>query len=197
MTIVKTTLHILLILLVSSNLVEAQEKPTMYVPYTVENGDTVRYMSLPAVNIVAELKFKSKKEKEKYNKLKRDIRKVYPLAILAGVKIEEYNAKLATLKTELERDLYMKRAEKELIKEFKDDIEKLTLSQGRLLIKLIDRETGSSSYGLVKELRGSFSAFMWQTVALMFNASLKKEYDATGDDKMVELIIHQIENGDV
>jgi len=87
----------------------------------------------------------------------------------------------------------MKRAEKELKKQFGEELKKLTITQGRILIKLVDRETGSSSYQLVKNMRGGLSAFMWQSLALMFNSSLKKEYDAKGDDKMIELIIHQIE----
>ncbi len=169
----------------------------MKVPYVVENGDTIRLMSLEQVNITAELVFKSKKEKEKFNKLKRDVKKVYPFAILASIKLQEYDAHLAVLKTEFERDYYMKRAEKELKKQFGEELKKLTITQGRILIKLVDRETGSSSYDLVKNMRGGFSAFMWQSLAVMFNSSLKKEYDAKGDDKMIELIIHQIEAGEV
>lgn len=193
----KTRIAILGTLLLASFALKAQEKPTYYVPYVVEGEDTIRLMRLDQVVIVGELTFKSKKEKEKFEKLRRDVRKAYPLAILASIKLQEFDAKLATINTEIERKAYMKKAEKELVKEFTDDIEKLTGNQGRLLIKLIDRETGHSTYGLVKELRGAFSAFMWQTLALMFNANLKKEYDAQGDDKHIELIIHQIEAGDV
>lgn len=188
---------ILLVAFLSCLAIQAQEKPTMYVPYVVEGEDTIRLMRLDQVVIMGELTFKSKKEKEKYDKLRRDVRKAYPLAILASIKLQEFDARLAAMSNEIERKAYMKKAEKELISEFTDDIERLTGNQGRLLIKLIDRETGHSSYGLVKELRGSFSAFMWQTIALMFNANLKKEYDPQGDDKMIELIIHQIEAGDV
>ncbi len=188
-----------LIVLSSLCSIFAQEKvkEVIFVPYTVEDGDTIACMNLPQVDITAALTFKSKKEKEKYDKLKRDVKKVYPYAILASVKLNEYNAQLATMKTEIERDVYMKKAEKELKKQFAEDLKKLTLKQGRLLIKLVDRETGSTSYSLVKDLRGSLSAFMWQTVAIMFNSTLKKEYDAKGDDKMIEVIIRQIENGDV
>lgn len=167
----------------------------MIVPCVVEKGDTIALLSLPEVDIVGKLVFKNKKEQEKFNKLKRDVVKTYPYAILASVKLKEYNAVLSTMKTELERDMYMKRAEKELKKQFSDDLKKLTMNQGRILIKLIDRETGNTSYDLVKDLRGSFSAFMWQSLAVMFNSSLKKEYDAKGDDKMIELIIRQIEDG--
>ena len=183
-----------MILAISFAGLRAQTIPVIQVPYVVEAGDTVRLMSLAQVDITAELVFKSKKEKEKYNKLKRDVKKVYPFAILAGIKIREYDAQLAAMKTELERDIYMKRAEKELKKQFGEELKKLTITQGRILIKLVDRETGNSSYALIKNMRGGLSAFMWQSLAVMFNSSLKKEYDAKGDDKMIELIIHQMED---
>jgi hypothetical protein len=173
----------------------SQEKGKLLVPYVVENGDTIILFSCHEVDIIGEMVFKNKKQQEKFNKLRRDVQKTYPYAILASVKLKEYNAVLSTMKSEVERDLYMKRAEKELKKQFTEDLKKLTFNQGKILIKLIDRETGSTSYDLVKDLRGSFSAFMWQSVAVMFNSSLKKEYDAKGDDKMIEIIIRQIEDG--
>jgi hypothetical protein len=170
----------------------------IFAPYTVENGDTITCFTLPQVDIIAKLEFKNSREQQRYNKLKRDVKKAYPYAILASVKLKEYNASLTNMRTEFERDLYMKKAEKELKAQFAEDLKKLTISQGRILIKLIDRETGATSYDLVKELRGSFSAFMWQTVAVMFNSSLKKTYDLSReDDRLIELIIHQIENGEV
>jgi hypothetical protein len=166
------------------------------VPAVIENGDTIAYMSLPEVIIYADRPFANEKEKQKWNKLKRDVKKAYPYAILASIKLKEYNAKLLNMKTEVERKAYMKKAEKELKKQFEKDLKNLTLSQGRILIRLIDRETGSTSYSLVKDLRGSFSAFCWQTVAAVFNSSLKAEYDPTkGEDKMIEQIIGLIESG--
>src|SRR5258705_13410403 len=103
--------------------------------------------------------------------------------MLASVKLKQYNAQLATMRLEAERKLYMKKAEKEIVKQFEGDMRQLTLNQGKILIKLIDRETGSTSYNLVKELRGSFSAWMWQSLAVFFGANLKSEYDAKGDDR--------------
>jgi len=85
--------------------------------------------------------------------------------------------------------------EENLKKEFTEDLKNLTITQGRILIKLIDRETGKSSYTLIKELRGSFSAFMWQSLASLFNSSLKVEYDAEGEDKPIEDAIRLIESG--
>lgn len=89
----------------------------------------------------------------------------------------------------------MKNAEKQLQNEFSDDLKNLTITQGRILIKLIDRETGKTTYNIVKEMRGSFSAFMWQSLASLFNSSLKYDYDPKGEDKAIEQAIKLIENG--
>ena len=89
----------------------------------------------------------------------------------------------------------MKVAEKELQSQFGDELKKLSMNQGRILIKLIDRQTGNTSYDLVKQLRGSFSAFMWQGVARLFGSNLKSEYDGSGEDYLIEVAIKQIELG--
>lgn len=161
------------------------------------DGDTVPVVTLNTVPIYADRTFKNNKQAEIYWKLKRDVKKVYPYAILAEAKLKEYNVKLASMQNEVERKVYMKKAEGELKKQFEADLKKLTMTQGRILIKLIDRQTGSTSYDLVKSLRGSFSAFMWQSVAVLFNSSLKSEYDAKGKDKMIEDVIFLIETGQI
>jgi hypothetical protein len=87
--------------------------------------------------------------------------------------------------------------ENELMEEFSDELKSLTITQGRLLIKLIDRETGNTSYELLRELRGSFSAFFWQTVARLFGSNLKTTFDAEGEDKLIDQIVVLIENGQI
>lgn len=89
----------------------------------------------------------------------------------------------------------MKQVEQELLVEFEDDLKQLTITQGRILIKLVDRETGSTSYELVKELRGTFSAFFWQTLARLFGSNLKSVYDPYGEDRLIEEIIFLIDRG--
>ena len=163
----------------------------------IENGDTIPIVTLNPIYITNERIFKNKKQAEIYWKLKRDVKKVYPYAILAEAKLKEYNAHLATMNNESDRKEYMKKAEKELKKQFEDDLKKLTVTQGKLLIKLIDRQTGETSYELVKELRGSFSAFMWQSLAVIFNSSLKYEYDSDGKDKLIEEVIFLVESGEI
>lgn len=162
----------------------------------IYEGDTIPWICLGSVNISAERTFKNKKQAQRWSKLKRDVKKVYPYAILASAKLKEYNRIMAGM-PEMQRKVYMKKAEEDLKKEFEDELKKLTITQGRILIKLIDRETGNTSYDLVKDLRGSFQAFMWQSVARLFGSNLKSEYDADGDDKMIEDIIHLVEAGEI
>ena len=163
----------------------------------IQNGDTVPVVNLNTIYVSTERVFKDKKRAEYYWKLKRDVKKVYPYAILAQAKLKEYNSILAKMDNELQKKEYMKKAEKELKKQFEADLQLLTFSQGKLLIKLIDRQTNYTSFELVKELRGSFSAFMWQSLASIFGMSLKTEYDADGKDRMTEDVIALVESGEI
>ena len=164
-------------------------------PAHIVNGDTLPYINLSPVICSGERVFKNKKDQQRWERTKYNVKKVYPYAILASAKLKEYDRILATISSQRERDLYMKQAEDHLTDEFSDELKKLTVTQGKILIKLIDRETGKTTYDVVKNMRGSFSAFMWQGLALMFNSNLKTEYDAEGDDKSIELAIRLIEDG--
>jgi hypothetical protein len=162
---------------------------------TVYEGDTIPYVVLPAINCYSDRVFKNKRQAEAWTRTKYNVKKVYPYAILAAAKLKEYDRVLAEM-PEPERSKYTKKAEKQLKDEFGEELKKLTVNQGKILIKLIDRETGKTTYNVVKDMRGSFSAFMWQGVAVMFNSSLKSEYDPMGDDKAIEDAIRLVENGD-
>lgn len=166
-----------------------------YVKTVYYDGDTIPYAVLPTVHTSVDREFKSKRAKIAWDRLKYNVKKVYPYAILASAKLKEYDKILAAI-PEKERKKYTKALEKQLKDEFSDELKKLSVSQGRLLIKLIDRETGKTTYDVVKDMRGSFSAFMWQSVAVMFNSSLKAEYDADGNDKAVEAAIRLVESGE-
>jgi len=163
----------------------------------IVDGDTIAYICLPVVRIYAPRIFKSDKEERKWSKLVRDVKKVYPYAVLANEKIKDYDAKLIKIDSESEKKRMMKIAEDDLKKQFEGDIRNMTYSQGKILIKLIDRETGNTSYQIVKEFRGVLSAFFWQSVARLFGANLKDEYDAAGDDKLIEEIVLLIQGGDI
>lgn len=163
----------------------------------IKGKDTIPMINLRPMNVIGNRSFIDKIQKRKYDRLVRDVKKVYPYAKAAGMKLRFYNEQLLKAKTEKERSRIMKRAEHEIKAEFTDDIENMTMNQGRILLKLIDRETGQNSYLLVKELRGSFSAFFWQSVAKIFNTDLKSEYDPYGADKNIEEIIHLIDCGEI
>jgi len=102
---------------------------------------------------------------------------------------------MMTLESEREKRKYINRVEEELKEEFEDDLGNMTYTQGRLLIKLIDRETGETTYKWIKELRGSFSAFFWQAIARIFGSDLKTEFDKSGEDRVIDEILIRIEMG--
>jgi len=116
---------------------------------------------------------------------------------MAGDKLYEVNIHMQTLETEKERKDYIKVVEEELLGNYTDDLKKLTITQGKILIKLVYRETGNTSYNLVAELRGRFSAFFWQALARLFGNNLKMGYDPYGEDRQIEEIVVLIENGQI
>lgn len=200
---------ILLVLSISSSGVFAQidlskpkkafqelPKEPVRLPYLIINGDTVPTVNLREITISDERTFKTEREARKWSRLKRDVSKVYPYAKIAGKKLEHYN-KLMENMTEKEQKVMFKKVEKEIKQEFEKDIRSFTLNQGRVLLKLIDRETGNTSYTLVKDLRGNFQAFFWQSIARFFSVDLKSDYDPlnNSEDKLIEEIVISIENG--
>ena len=166
-----------------------------YVRMTIYEGDTIPFVTLPTIYCYGNRVFKNPRQKAAWDRLKYNVKIVYPYAILAAAKLKEYDRILSQMPEE-QRSKYTKLAEKQLKDQFGKELENLTVNQGRLLIKLIDRETGKTTYSVVKEMRGSFSAFMWQSVAVMFGSNLKDEYDGQGSDKNIEAAIKLIEAGD-
>ncbi|MBP9152346.1 MAG: DUF4294 domain-containing protein [Flavobacteriales bacterium] len=160
------------------------------------NGDTVPIILLPTVRAVSKRVFKSKRDEKKYYKLTRHVKKVLPYAKLAGKRMKEVEAEVANMSSR-ERKKRMKELEKEIKRDYEGELTKLSFTQGRILIKLLDRETGSISYDIVKEFRGGFTAWFFQGIAKMFDYDLKAEYDPEGDDKLIEEIVVKIENGDL
>lgn len=162
---------------------------------TVLDGDTIADIYLTSYQITAKRTWKSKREYNKYLRLQRKVVKVYPLARLAAQKLKEYEKELENVKSEKEKKKFYKRIERELKEEYEGRLRQLTISEGRILIKLLDRETGNTSYDLVSDLRGKFSAFFWQGLAKIFGHDLKSEYDPEGADKEIEFIVRRIEAG--
>ena len=125
----------------------------------------------------------------------RNIKKAYPYARLAGKELKELDDHLARLDNEKEQKAYINQAEKEIMDQFEKEVKKLTVTQGIILVKLIDRETGRTSYQVIKELKGGFTAFFWQGIARIFGNNLKTEYDPDNQDKIMEDIVLGIEAG--
>jgi hypothetical protein len=176
----------------------AQEPvPTHVLQAIVVNGDTIPMVQLPEANVNARWTPKDRRAAERYTKLVRHVVKVYPYANLTGQLLKEYEHDLATIDRHADQDLYMKLAEAELRAEFEAEVKDLTMSQGKVLVKLIDRQTGQTSYDLVKQLRGSFQAFVWQGMARIFGQDLKSDYDPMGEDSTIELIVQRIERGEL
>ncbi len=172
-----------------------QEVEKIIVYARVIDGDTIPIVPLKQVYVYSFKIIESKKQARKYSRLIRNIKRVYPLAKLAGIKLREYEEILIKATSDHERKKIMRQAEKELKEKYGGELRKLTFSQGKILIKLVDRETGNSSYDLVAELRGKFVAFFWQTFARLFGFNLKIKYDPEGEDKQIEMIVRMIENG--
>jgi hypothetical protein len=166
--------------------------------YKVEQGDTVYYLHLREVVVRAPRRFKSKAEERQYWRLVYNVKKAYPYAKLAGKKLHELNERYLELDSEKERKAYSKQVEESLKAEFEGELRKLTISQGRILLRLVDRETGNTTFEILKDFRGSLSAVFWQTIAKIFGSNLKTRYDpSSGEDKTIEQIIMQIEEGSI
>lgn len=165
----------------------------------VVEGDTIPVVTLHTQTVASYRKSRSKRYRRKWSKMHRNVVKTYPYAKLAGDLINEYNRNLSELTTEAEREAYLDRCEEDLKAEFEDDLKKMTTSQGRVLIKLIDRETGDTSYELIRRLRNGFTAFVWQGVAKLFGSDLKANYDPLTNetDYMIEEIVSMIESGQI
>ncbi|MCS7086973.1 MAG: DUF4294 domain-containing protein [Bacteroidia bacterium] len=134
------------------------------------------------------------KRKIEYNRLRRNVELVYPLAKKCAAVINDINAKLAVTPNERERDKYLDRLEKELFERYQGEITQLTVTQGKILIKLIHRETGSRAYDLIEEYKSKRSAGMWQLVAKVFGTDLKLEYDPN-KEAHIEAIVRELEAG--
>lgn len=157
--------------------------------------DTSIHKILPEVNVYPTPKFTSNRMERRYWRLVRDVKKTLPYANEISAMVIAANDTLQTLKNDKERRKYLKIKEKELLSDYDKPMRSLTLSQGRLLIKLVDRNCSETSFELVKMYRGGFTAFFWQSFARIMGANLKDEYDPDGEDQMIEHVIYLVENG--
>lgn len=166
-----------------------------YAGQVMVDGEMIPSIVLDEVLIFEELKFKNARQAKKYYKIANNIKKVYPIAVELQHKIEAQIAHIDSLPNKKAKDAFLKQMEKDLRKEYTPRLKKLTLSQGKLLIKLIDRQCKSSAYDIIKTYMGGFKAGLCQAFAWVSGASLKKEYDPDVDDRLTERAILLIESG--
>ena len=161
-----------------------------------QNGDTIPNYLLQQIYVYPVLKFANAKQEKFYWKTVRDVKKMLPYAREVNRLLDEIDSTMATMSSDRERKEYMKLKEEELVNTYKPIFKRMTLSQGKMMIRLVDRETGRQAYDLVKMLRGSFRAFFWQGFAKMLGADLKVDYDPEDPDgRIVERIITLVEAG--
>ena len=169
--------------------------PTVKVGKVLEDGDSIQYMEMNNVYVFPPVTFSSKKQQGAYMRLVKNVKTVLPIAKEARMIMMETAQYLETLPTKQAREEHMKRVEKSVMQEYKPRMKKLTYSQGKLLIKLIYRESHSSGYELVQAFLGPVKAGFYQAFAWAFGASLKKEYDPEGVDRLTERVVLMVEAG--
>ncbi|MBR2243992.1 MAG: DUF4294 domain-containing protein [Prevotella sp.] len=171
--------------------------PTVKVGKVLENGDSIQYMEMNNVYVYPPISFSSKKQQQAYNRLVKNVKIVLPIAKEARAIMMETAEFLETLPDQKSRDAHMKLVERSIMKEYKPRMKKLTYSQGKLLIKLIYRESNSSGYELIQAFLGPVRAGFYQAFAWAFGASLKKKYDPEGIDRLTERVVLMVEAGQI
>ncbi len=180
----------------------AQSKGNEFVPKggarlmaQVEGNDTILLAFLHDIWVFPRSRFKNKAQEQYFWRTVRDVKRTLPYAKLISSELTKVNVQLVTIKTESERKKFMKEFEKNAFKKYESDLKKMTVNQGRILMKLVDRETDKTTYDLIKTYKGSFTAFFWQGIARMFGSNLKSEFDAADKDKILERVIVLVEAG--
>ena len=171
--------------------------PTVKVGKVLHEGDSIQYMEMNNVYVYPQLTFKNKKQAETYMRLVNNVKKVLPIAKEARQMLIETTELLDMLPDEKSKNEHIKRVEEDIFRTYKPKMKKLTYSQGKLLIKLIDRECHSSSYDMIKAFMGPIRAGFWQVFAWGIGASLEKEYDPTGRDRLTERVVLMVEAGQI
>ena len=171
--------------------------PMVKVGKVLHEGDSIQYMEMNNVYVYPQLTFKNKRQAKQYMRLVTNVKKVLPIAKQARMMLIETTEYLETLPDKKSKDEHIKRVEEDIFRTYKPQMKKLTYSQGKLLIKLIDRECHSSSYDMIRAFMGPLRAGFWQVFAWGFGASLKKEYDPQGVDRLTERVVLMVEAGQI
>jgi hypothetical protein len=186
----------LMLLCSKSNTAIAQKtgiNDTILTAAVVYNGDTIEARTLENVATYGYISLAKMSVSAKWTRLRNAVYVTYPYARRAGAVMNSINKQLANVTDGSARRDYIKSREKELKKEFTDPLTNLSVYQGKILMKLINRETGNNCYEIIKEYKGGITARFYQTVAFFFNSSLKQPYDKNGDDAEIEKIVMEVQ----
>lgn len=167
-----------------------RERPFWRQEWTVENGD-----SIAVIHITPVRKYARKPDMRRYARLVRAVKRVYPIAEEAKVLMATMEEELLALPNKKQQKLYIKGIEKRLIREYTPVLKKMTIYDGRVLLKLIDRQTDDTAFEIIKEFRGRVEAGLWQALAKMFGNNLKTDYNPAKDDQLLEQIVVLYEKG--
>ena len=159
------------------------------------DGQTYPLVELKEITVYGKIPRGVKFNYRQHARLVYNVRRVYPYALIVRNEVGRVNRLLETMPSKKDQNNFLQQYEKDIFKEYEDDMKKLTFSQGKILIKLIDRETQNTSFDLIRQYRGKFSATFWQSIARIFGTDLKSDYDAKGEDYLIEQIITEIEEG--
>jgi hypothetical protein len=188
---------ILILICVSSAFTSLAQKP--FISHAdsivVENGDTLPHFNLSTKTVYPQKKFRNRFDEQQYWRLVMRVKKVLPYAKQAAVLLKKYELEVPADAKGRDRRAYIRKAEDELMRKYEPTFKKMSINDGRVLIKLIDRETSTVSYDLIHELKGGVSAVFWQGIARVFGNNLKTQYDPLGEDRQIEQIVRYIEMG--
>lgn len=196
---------VILLLFIPSVFIYGQEKDPVQADTVLQllhvlktatfDGQTYPLVELKEVTVIGKMPRGVRFDYRRHARLVYNVRRVYPYALLVRDEFGRINRTLEILPSERARRNFLQQYEKDLFSRYEGDMRKLTFTQGKILIKLIDRETQNTSYDLIRDYRGKFSATFWQGIARIFGANLKSTYDADGDDYLIEQVVREIEAG--
>ena len=185
-----------MILVLVSQVLNAQKPDSSNLVMGIIHGnDTIISVRVKEIWVFPERKFSSKREQKYYSRYVAKVKKVYPLALEAKILLKQYEPQYYALTSQRDRRKLMKNLEQELLDKHKEELKKWSISDGKILLKLINRETDRTAYTLINDFRGDVSAVFWQGIARLFKNNLKDEYSPFDEDKLLEEVVKKIESG--
>lgn len=161
----------------------------------VEHNDTIPYVTLDVVIVSTSYVFKNEEERRAWTRIRKRVQKVYPYAVLAGIQIRNMDHQLQLIKSSDDQKAYLKAEEQRLKRDFENELKALNFQEGQILLKLINRESGKTTFDIIKQFKGSFQAYMYQGIARLFGYNTKETYSAAFEDVMIERAVKEVISG--